>query len=254
GRVPTASTGLAAFIEAAKRERPDLDAVAVAFAGQVHDGVILSAPNISVDEPQIEAWAEAKLGIALKIENDLNCAALAEALHYGSDSLVALYAGTGLGAGIVERGAVCHGFRSLAGEIGHVPYRQAPFRCGCGKSNCLELWASGSGLEKWSRHLGCGEGADLRRLAEAADSRCRSLADDFIEALLHATATLVTLCNCEVMVLGGGVVAHNPWLVERVKERLKNYALAASLEGLRIVGSELQEAPLQGAKLLLDTI
>ena len=253
GRISSRETGLAAFIERMVREHPEIDAVAVSYAGQVHEGTILSAPNITVDEADLQSWAEATLGIRLRLENDLNCAALAEALYWQTKSLVALYSGTGLGAGIVEKGAICHGFRSLAGEIGHVPFREAPFACGCGKRNCLELYASGSGLAKWAAHLGCEEDADLAALRKAPEP-CARVARDYEEALLFAAATLVTLCNPEVLVLGGGVIAHNPWLAERLRERIDDFALRASLEGLRIETSRIEEASLEGAKLLLDTI
>ncbi|WP_456450546.1 ROK family protein [Hydrogenimonas sp.] len=253
GKVSSRDTGLAVFIEKMIQERPGIDAVAVSYAGQVHEGTILSAPNIAVDEADLASWAEARFGIPLRLENDLNCAALAEAVYWQTDSLVALYSGTGLGAGLVEKGEICHGFRSLAGEIGHVPFKEAPFPCGCGKRNCLELYASGSGLEKWRDHLGCGV-SDLEGLARSGDPNCRGIAEAYEEALLHAAATLVTVCNPAVLVLGGGVVTHNPWLLKRLEKRLGDYALHAALEGFRLELSKIENASLEGAKLLLDTL
>jgi glucokinase len=253
GRVSSRRFPLAAFIEKMVAEHPDIDAVAVSYAGQVHEGTILSAPNIEVDVPDLQSWAEAKLGIPLKLENDLNCAALAESVYWGEEDLAALYSGTGLGAGIVEKGVICHGFRSLAGEIGHVPFKEAPFACGCGKRNCLELYASGSGLAKWAEHLECPD-TTLEGLRRSQKAACRQVAADFETALLHAAATLVTLCNPRVLVLGGGVVAHNPGLADTIERKLPQYALKASLEGLKVERSRIENASLEGAKLLLDTM
>ncbi len=253
GKVPTKSSDLLGFIEEAIANYPDIDGIAVSFAGQVYEGVILNAPNITVKTPELQNIVESRYGIPLRLENDLNCAALAESLYWGQKNIVALYSGTGLGSGIVMGGEICRGFRGLAGEIGHVPYRQAPFRCGCGKSNCLELYASGSGLQKWIRFYGSTTETTLEELM-GAPAPLGDIAEHYLQALTHAAATLVTLCNPSILVLGGGVIAHNPWVVDSVRERIGDDALADSLQALRIEASRLEEASLMGAKILLDTI
>ena len=252
GKIPSQENDLVDFLETTLREHPEIDAVAISFAGQVHDGTILSAPNLRVREPDLRDYIESRYPVRLLLENDLNCAALAEALYWDSSYLCALYSGSGLGAGLVEEGRLIHGFRSLAGEIGHLPYREAPFVCGCGKRNCLELYASGSGMAKWMHHFGCDGSVDLAAMRDSDDPRCRQIAEGYLDALLHAAADLVTLCNPRHLILGGGVIAHNPWILAPLKERLSDYALAASLEGLTIELSRLEEASLEGAKLLLD--
>ncbi len=252
GKIPSDSTGIGEFISSMVKNYGDIDAIAISFAGQVHDGVIISSPNIHVDEPEIEAFAMVKFGIPLRIENDLNCAALAESVYWNEKFTAAIYSGTGLGCGIVEDGEIVHGWRSLAGEIGHVPYKKAPFRCGCGKDNCYELYASGSGIEKWMKHKGCAGTPDLSRLRQ--DAKCSDIAKMFDEALVRAAATVVTLFNPKVLVFGGGVILKNPDVVENVKNSIEEYALAASCEDLRIEPSHMENASLEGAKLLLDTI
>ena len=254
GRVPSQETPLWSFLSSLLKRFPDIDAAAISFAGQVHEGVILSAPNIEIDEPEIENMAESTFGIPLKIENDLNCAALAESVYWNEKDVTALYSGTGLGCGIVAGGEIFHGCRSLAGEIGHIPYKKTPLRCGCGKENCLELYASGSGIEKWMEYLGCEGKPDLRMLAASQKAECRKIAEGYIEAMLAASATAVTLFNPKILVLGGGVIEHNPEVVDRIERDIAEYALAESLNGLKIVRSRMENASMQGAKLLLDTM
>ena len=252
GKLSSRERGLKAFLEDAMQKHSDIDKIAVSYAGQVHGGSILSAPNIEVDEPDLADWAEARYGIELILENDLNCAALAESVYWEEPHLAALYSGTGLGSGIVEQGEICHGYRSLAGEVGHIPFREAPFACGCGKRNCVELYASGSGMAKWAEHLHCPE-TDLAAMKESGRDSCRTIYEHYLEGLLHAAATLVTLCNPRTLVLGGGVVENNPWVVEEVKRRVGGYALAASLGGLRIERTRIENASLEGAKILLES-
>ncbi len=254
GRVPSREVPLWSFVSSLLKRFPDIDAAAISFAGQVHEGVILSAPNIEIDEPEIENLAESAFGIPLKIENDLNCAALAESVYWNEKDVTALYSGTGLGCGIVTGGEIVHGWRSLAGEIGHIPYKKTPFRCGCGKDNCIELYASGSGMEKWMEYIGCEGRPDLRGLAGSEKEECRTIAEGYIEAMLTASATAVTLFNPKILVLGGGVIEHNPEVVDRVEREIARYALAESLKGLKIVRSRIENASMQGAKLLLDTM
>ncbi len=254
GRLPSRETDLASFIASMIERHPQIDAVAISFAGQVHDGTILSSPNIAVAEREIETFVQTRFGIPCRLENDLNCAALAESVYWNETELVALYSGTGLGGGIVTEGRILHGSRSLAGEIGHIPYKEAPFSCGCGKRNCLELYASGSGIEKWMEHLGCEEGVDLERLLSSPRTECAKIAARYLDALLVASATMVTLFNPRILVLGGGVVRHNPELPGAVRKRIGSFALKESCDGLRIESSRIGDASLEGAKLLLDTI
>ena len=248
-RADAASTDLVDFIESLIARRGVPEFIGIAFAGQVHGGRIVGAPNIAVSQPEIQSRFESRYPLRLEIDNDLSCAVMAEAASRQASNLVALYAGTGLGCGVVSEGRVLRGSRGFAAELGHIPYREAPFACGCGKSDCIELYASGSGLAKWQRDGGERGVLTLRQLRGGSPAQ-RRIAEDFDAALVHAAATAVTLFNPEWLVLGGGIVRENPELLETLRERLHNHALAASLEGLQIVETELDEAPLEGAKLL----
>ncbi len=228
-----------------KLKRYKIDEVLISFAGQVYNGKILSSPNINVKIKDIKSYIESKFDVKLKIENDLNCAALAESKEHG-DSLVALYVGTGIGSGIIENGKLIRGFRNLAGEIGHIPYKKAPFKCGCGKDNCIELYASGSGLKKWIEYYKL----DLDVNLELIKKEAKNIYDEFERALLFASATMITLFNPKVLVLGGGVIKNNPYLVDIIKKNIKFYALNISLKDIKIVKSNLKDASLKGAKLL----
>jgi len=244
------SQGLLAYIEAQMAQNPDIGFIGIAYAGQVHEGVILSAPNIFVDETAIKRTVESRYGVTLEIDNDLNCALMAEAEFWKVQNMAALYVGTGIGAAVLERGQVICGSQNLAYEIGHIPYREAPFACGCGRKNCIELFASGSGMYKWYQHGGGTGHSDFRRLSSSEKEDERRIAAEFETALAYAAGTLVTLANPELIVLGGGIIDDNPGIIKRLREQLSSYALKASLESLRVEASRLNDAPLMGAKLL----
>jgi glucokinase len=249
--LPSASLRLWAFIEEQMAQHPDISFIGVAYAGQVEEGVILASPNIAQEgQFPIAQKAKTRYGVELRIDNDLQCALLAEAAYWKCDTCALLFVGTGLGAAVMDHGHVVRGSRNMAFELGHIPYHVTPWVCGCGRSNCLELSVSGSGIDKALHYYEKEASLSLEHLRNSHDPKERAIAHTFEEGLLCAVGTLVTLSNPSVVVLGGGVIDHNPYLVEWVRKNLHDYALKPTLESLRIEHSVLTNAPLEGAKLL----
>jgi glucokinase len=242
--------GLLAYIDTQMVLHPQIDFIGISYAGQVNMGVITASPNINIDQYDIVATIKARYGIHSCIDNDLNCAVRAEASYWKSGSIAALFVGTGIGAAVIDEGRLVRGSRNMAFEIGHIPYRESPLHCGCGRNNCIELYASGLGMIKWLKHYGSDKLPHLLTLKAKGEEN--SVAIQFEEALLYAAGVLVTVANPEILVLGGGVIDQNPYLVTLLREKLNHYALAPALEGLRIEMSVLENAPLAGAKLLED--
>ncbi|MFY9143140.1 ROK family protein [Sulfuricurvum sp.] len=244
--------GLLSFIEEQMAAHPDIGFIGISYAGQVYEGEILSAPNISIDEHRLKAVVESRYDVTLAIDNDLNCAIMAEAQHWGTETLCALYVGTGIGSAVIDGGRLIRGSGNLSFEIGHIPYRHAPFVCGCGRSNCIELFASGSGIAKWCTRLKIDEDPFLERLKHSSDTNAQMIVKEFETALLSAAGTLVTLGNPALLVLGGGIIRENPYLLKLLRERLGEFALRPSLQNLRIEISVLDNASMDGAKLLQE--
>jgi predicted NBD/HSP70 family sugar kinase len=105
------------------------------------DGTVLDAPNLGwSDEPLAEELEQA-LGLPVHVANDANTAVLGEHTFGGADTeggLLLLRVGIGVGAGLVLGGALLHGHRSAAGEIGHVVVDPDGEQCVCGRAGCLE--------------------------------------------------------------------------------------------------------------------
>jgi len=242
------------LIRSLVKSYPNIVFIGIAYAGMVDHGRIISAPNIEVKIHDIQQKIEQLFGIRVEIENDVNCAVLAEAHDHTSHDLVALYVGTGLGCGVVSNGRLLHGHDSLAAEIGHIPYRSTPFNCGCGKDNCIELYASGSGMLKWKQYHNLKGQPDLSQLRHSDKQIERDIAKRFEEALLTAAGTLVTLFNPEKLVLGGGIISANPYLVEMLTEQIETYALPEAAKRVTIVQTHLKDAPLEGAKYLEEPL
>lgn len=229
---------------------PGIERVGIAFAGQVSEGIIRSAPNVAVSFPEIKRELESRFPrLRVKIDNDLKCAAFAYQHHLHTDSVAVLYAGSGLGSALISEGRIVRGIGNLAGEIGHVSYRSAPFRCGCGKVDCLELFASGSGIDKHRLYYRLSSDSPDTWLLNGTTEE-RHTAEAIAEALGFAASLLITLHNPQFLVIGGGVFEHNPLLAQKVKEEIATRTFIPAWRGCTVVEGKLNDAPLLGAGLL----
>ncbi|MDH4944913.1 ROK family protein [Sulfurimonas sp. C5] len=244
--------GFIPWIEKLLQRYKDVKTIAVGYAGQVKKGIILGAPNIEVTEPNIKNYFQSRYDVEFLIQNDLSCAVLAEANYFQTGEICALYVGSGLGLGVITNGSLLKGNNALAGELGHIPYKKVPFVCGCGKDNCIELFASGSGFIKFKRYLQIDEDLTLQELRDSTLIEHTELYKEFEEALLHAVGVVITLFNPEILVLGGGIIADDETIFETVTTRYKEFSMPQSTQGLRIVKTKLQNAVLQGASLLKE--
>ncbi len=225
----------------------DTKVVSISLAGLAKDGVVLFAPNLNLKTKNIASYIKDRFDVEVFIDNDLNLATLAESKFYKSDYIVAIYVGTGVGGGIVYDGKIISGSYGVGAEIGHLSYKNSPLKCGCGKSDCYELYCSGSGLAKWREYFGYKE-TELKDMINSKD-KSYDVAKNFIEALAHLTGSMTTIFNPEIIVYGGGIVESNRYIVDLVLERLPKYTLSLPLRELKLEVTQLRNAPLLGAVL-----
>lgn len=136
----------------------DLDGVGVGSAGTVSPaaGLVLEAGNLSgFDRPvplaRLVADALALDPRMVLLENDVNVATLAEyrtGAGQGLDSLVAVFAGSGVGGAIVLDGRLRRGARGAAGELGHAVVVMGGELCPCGRRGCAEAYAGRAPMER----------------------------------------------------------------------------------------------------------
>jgi len=246
----SSTIGLAFWIEAILKENTDIKVICISYAGQVKDGVILFAPNIKIDIPEIKSYFENKYELKLFIENDLNCAVLAESNFLNEEDICAIYVGTGLGLGVISSSKLITGFSGVATELGHIPYKETPFKCGCGKNNCIELFASGSALKNWKKYQNIESKLTLQELKSNIESN--KIYEEFEKALLYAIATAITLFNPKIVVLGGGIIDSNPQLKSIISTKIVSYTMPIALKNVKIINTKLKDASLMGALMLKD--
>src|SRR5205807_4888354 len=118
-------------------------------------GVILNPPNVPCwrNFPLAEEVRK-QYSVPVKVDNDANAAALAEArwgAARGYNNVFYATIGTGIGTGIVLEGKIFHGRTGSAGEGGHVSIDYRGPICRCGKPGCIEMFASGTALVRRAR-------------------------------------------------------------------------------------------------------
>ena len=172
----------------------------------------------------------------MAVDNDGNCAVLAEARHGaggGSGDVVMLTLGTGIGGGLVLGGQLQRGWIGAGAELGHmvIDMDGPPCQGHCPNRGCLEVMASGSALvREASLRVARRPDTALGRALEEG----RELTGPFVTELAHdgdpvardaietvgprarrrARPSLVNMLNPEVIVIGGGVIAAGEMLLE----------------------------------------
>jgi fructokinase len=173
-------------------------------------GLLKNSNTVCLNGQPLRVMIEAVLLRPVRIENDANCFALAEALHgagRGRDCVFGVIMGTGCGGGIVQGGQVRTGPQSLAGEWGHMVIDPAGPLCYCGAHGCVETFISGGGLEKafYARHGEALSATEIEQGDAAGDARCVAAMADFYARFGQAVANLIAILDPDVIVLGGGL-------------------------------------------------
>ena len=199
----------------------DSDAVGVSIAGLVTDGTLVWMPHRDGGVDLAGPLADV-LRAPVTVENDANCAALAEATAgagRGHRMVLMITVGTGIGGGLVIDGRIERG-RGFLGEIGHTSLDRNGPLCSCGKHGCWEAFASGSALDRAAaalvrtdsaggvaRQAGGGEpsGPHLVVAALAGDPAARQAFDEIAMHFGRGLANMVAVFDPDVIVVGGGV-------------------------------------------------
>ncbi|MPZ87768.1 MAG: ROK family protein [Nitriliruptorales bacterium] len=251
-RLPTPE-GPDAVIEAivggVRALKSEASAVGVGAPGPVHQGILVTAPNlvgVTRPVPLAERLSEA-LTLPVVAENDANAGVIGEwVAGAGRDSnhLMGVWLGTGVGGGLVLEGRLFRGAFGGAGEFGHMCIRQGGALCGCGRRGCIEAYAGRASMERFvetavasGRHtllteLRAGKGRHRitsgiwARALEQGDELATAVLDEAVAALGAGIGAAINLLDLDHIVIGGGLAEKlGRDLVERVERATKPFVL-----------------------------
>ena len=238
---------VAALVEAVEGEAGARGTVGLGIPGVVdRDGLVKNANSTWLNGRPLDRDLGARLGREVRVMNDANCFALSEAADgaaAGAEVVFGVILGTGVGGGVVVRGAPLVGPNLVAGEWGHTPLpwprddeRPGP-PCYCGLSGCVERWLSGSGMAA-DHARATGQTAtppEVVAAAEGGAADAQATLDRYAERLGRGLAVVVNVLDPDVIVLGGGM-SNLPDLADRAAERLAPWVFSDSVR-TRVVGN-----------------
>ncbi|MBH0229870.1 ROK family glucokinase [Halobacillus yeomjeoni] len=221
-------------------------------------GYIFEAVNIGWKDFDFGKKLSDMAGLPVWVDNDANLAALGEnwlGAGKGSQNLIAITLGTGVGGGIIANGGILNGANGTAAEIGHmtvIPEGGAP--CNCGKTGCLETETSATGIVRKASNMlkkypdtsmsslieaGNLTAKDVFRAASEDDQAAKEVLEDVFEVLGRAIANLAIAINPEKIVIGGGVSQAGDQLLKPLEAVYRKYALRRTEEATSFGIAEL---------------
>lgn len=180
-------------------------------------GVVLNPPWLPGwrDVPLVE-MLEAATSLPVELGKDTNAALTAEnwsGAHAGSETVLYLYVGAGVGSAVTVGGALHDGASTQAGEIGHLPTGLDGARCRCGRRSCLSLFTDVATVLTTAQEQGAlapDTGASTRerlhgltRLAQGGEAVAARLLAEYGAALGEALRTLIGVHDPHRVIIGG---------------------------------------------------
>jgi glucokinase len=244
----------------------DLKNIGVSCGGPLNSkrGIIMSPPNlIGWKNINIVEIIEQRFGVKTRLQNDANACALAEwcfGAGKGSQNMIFLTFGTGMGAGLILNKRLYCGTSDMAGEVGHI--RLADFGpVGYGKAGSFEGFCSGGGLAQLAQmkvleklQMGervsfCTSVHELEHLnakivgeaAKVGDKLALEIFGICGRYLGQALAILIDILNPEVIIIGSIFGRCQELLRETAMEVIQRETLSYAQKVCRIVPAGLGE-------------
>ena len=231
------------IVEEMKQEaQEEISGICISTAGMVdtkEGSIFYSAPLIpDYAGTQFKKTLEEMFQVPCEVENDVNCAGLAEnrsGAAKGAKIALVLTIGTGIGGCIVIDGKVFHGFSNSACEVGYMHMDDSDFQTLGAASILTKKVAAWKGelAENWS-------GYRIFEEAKKGDKICNRAIDEMTDVLGKGIANICYVVNPEVVVLGGGIMAQEAFLKDKIEKAVEKYLVSSMWEHTSIAFAKNQ--------------
>lgn len=208
-------------------------------------GRAVASVNVPLDDVDFRDRMRERHGLPVGIDNDANAATIAEwhaGAARGSEDVVMLTLGTGVGGGLILGGRPYRGATGGGAELGHVVVELDGRPCRCGGRGHLESYATGLAAAELARErIGPDSDAyDLVRRARAGEKEALALLAEIGRYVGAALATFVNALEPELFVIGGGFgEAAGEFLLGSAREVIGQDGLVPNRDNVRIVEAQL---------------
>jgi len=200
-------------------------------------GVVDFLPNLVWDTVPLADMLMKHFNVPVKISNDANVAALAEAI-YGCakdyNDCVMFTLGTGVGGGIIIDKKLIEGGFSRGAELGHTTLFLDGEPCSCGRTGCVEAYASATALIKQTKAAMESDksskmwefvGGDINKVdgrtafecSKQGDKTAEKVVDTYVYYLAESILNMLNIFRPEAFILGGGISAQGDYLINKLK-------------------------------------
>jgi fructokinase len=250
---------VAAVVDELRGDVPGCSRVGIGTPGSLSSrtGLVKNSNTTCLNGQPLAADLEARLGLGVRLENDANCFALAEALAgrgVGHEVVFGVILGTGVGGGFVFGGRLWTGPQHIAGEWGHSAIDPRGPACYCGQRGCVETLLAGPALEDAYRTAGGAScsASEIAALARTGEPAAAAVLDRYLDHFGRALANVISTLDPDVVVLGGGLSKLDV-LYDRGRDAVARYVFNDELR-TPIVPNQLGDsAGVIGAALLAAT-
>ena len=227
-------------IKDAGLEVKDIEAIGIGSPGTPDndEGLLVYSSNLPFNKAPMRKLIREVVDLPVYIDNDANCAAMAEAVAgagKGAKDSVTITLGTGVGAGVIINGRIFSGFNQAGSEFGHTVLVSGGVQCGCGRKGCFEQYASASALARMTREAAeANPDSLLNKVKEdfgewnaqiafvamkQGDKVAEKVIDSYTDYLADGLANAINTFMPEVLVVGGGVCGEGDPLLIPMREK-----------------------------------
>lgn len=211
------------------RDNDQIIGVSVSTAGQVNptSGVITYAGPTIPDYIGV-GWKDelaSITGLPVSVENDVNCALLAELGKETSDVTLLVTIGTGIGGALAHEGRVIRGKYFSTGEMGYIPISGTTFQSIASTSALIKRASKISGISNMS-------GESVFQLAEN-DEKIAVVISDFYDVLGQGLASASLITGADTLIIGGGITNRKDF-TDKVKENVIKYLPVGMIRNIDI--------------------
>ncbi|HFI0665320.1 TPA: ROK family protein [Streptococcus suis] len=226
------------------KDNSDISGVAISSAGMVDHvkgEIFYSGPQIpNYAGTKFKAEIEATFGLPCEIENDVNCAGLAEGISgAGRDSQISLCLtiGTGIGGCLLIDKEIYHGSSNAACEVGYLPLSDGAFQDIASTTALVQHVADlhGDNPSEW-------DGYRIFQEAKNGNNKCQVAIHQLVDNLGKGIATITYVVNPEIVILGGGIMGQKEYLEPMIQEAIKRHLLPSLVEKTRIAFAKHENA------------
>lgn len=260
-------------IEEAGYSVADVEAIGIGSPGtpDKDNGILVYTNNIDFNDVPMRAEIRKYIDLPVFIDNDANCAALAEAVAgaaAGTKHSVTITLGTGVGGGIIIDKKIYSGFNDSGAEMGHIVIEVDGHPCTCGRRGCWEAYASATGLIRQTKEaakqnpdsLICElvendidkiNGKTAFDAAKAGDVIGKQVLETYIKYIGVGLTNVINIFQPEVLAIGGGICKEGEYLLAPLRKYVEREVYCKQVAQTQIKTAMLgNDAGIIGAAML----